>query len=279
MATRLGCLLALVAPLAAWAPGPASAGEINPLHVSSRLTMHIAASDAHLIRRPLGVPRLEVGGVPAEPVDAFCWDGRGVVAVPGEILIDVDVTANTGVIRARWSDRHGEWTYTQDVFVHPEHPSGIRIGASAEERDKLLNDPIVANAYLHGDTLAGQPVLPTVFAYLAAWGPALVTLDGEPLANPFGLPGPLWLGHVMVTEGVRGEDGTVRTVDGGIYSPARGAEGAHDPDDLEVHLVFHDERFPRTANVPPLFSFFYHVLFESVSIQISARDAPGRLVR
>ncbi len=47
-----------------------------------------------------------------------------------------------------------------------------------------------------------------------------------------------------------------------------------DPADLEVHLVFHDERFPRTENIPPIFSFFYHLVFEDVTIQILSAEGP-----
>jgi hypothetical protein len=241
-----------------------------------RVGYQVVASGALKIRRPLGPPERFLQGVPAEPVDAFCWDGRGVTPIEGEIVIDVDPATNSGTVVARWSDEHGEWTYTQQRFLHPEHASGVRIGASVDELRKLLLDPVTTNVYLHGDTTAGQPVLPTVFAYLAAWGPATVTLDGVPFVNPHGLPGPSWLGHLMVTEGVRAPDGTVRVEGGDIYSPRDGSRGMVDPDDLEVHLVFHDARFPRTSNVPPLFSFFYHLNFETVTVSLRGIEEPGR---
>ena len=41
-----------------------------------------------------------------------------------------------------------------------------------------------------------------------------------------------------------------------------------------MHLVFHDERFPRTDNIPDLFSFFYHLVFEDVVIQVTNADGP-----
>jgi hypothetical protein len=107
----------------------------------------------------------------------------------------------------------------------------------------------------------------------------LVTLNGEPFVNPYGIPGPMWEGHVMVTDGARGADGVVRAEDGSVYSPAAGSSGHRDPSDVEAHLVFHDGRFPRTSNVPSMFSFFYHLNFESVAIEVRQMDRPGRVDR
>ena len=142
------------------------------------------------------------------------------------------------------------------------------MGSSVFRVDTVINEPIVQNVYLHGDTAAGQPVLPTVFTYLAAWGPGDATLDGEPFENEFEIPAPQWLGHVMVTEGARRADGSVRTLSGEIYDPSRGDEGAVEAGDIEAHLTFHDDVFPRTTSIPPLYSFFYHLVFEDVRIEI-----------
>ena len=137
-----------------------------------------------------------------------------------------------------------------------------------DEIESQLNDGVPHNVYLHGDTTAGMPVAPTLFNHLATWGPATLFLNGELFANPYEIPAPMWIGHTMVSEGIRRKDGTVRTVDGQIYHPGKAKEGAVEPGDLEVHLTFHDERFPMTGNVPPLFSFFYHVVFEDVVITL-----------
>ncbi len=235
----------------------------------------VRASGARLNRRLMGPVRRDVHGVPAEPVDSFVWDGVGSTPIEGSIVIDVQPMTNTGIVEAKWTDENGRWTYTQKRFRHPDHhPSGARVGSSIDRIDALLNEGISHNVYLHGDTASGQPVLPTVFAYLAAWGPAAVTRNGKPFENPFELPAPLWIGHLMVTEGTRRPDGTVRTLSGEIYNPSRAAEGAVEPGDVEVHLTFHDEVFPTTSSVPHLFSFFYHLVFEDVSIEIVQADTP-----
>ena len=62
----------------------------------------------------------------------------------------------------------------------------------------------------------------------------------------------------------------MRTVGGEIYDPGRLSEGAVQHVDLEVHLVFHDERFPMSKNRPAMFAFEYHLSFEDVVLRILA---------
>jgi hypothetical protein len=237
------------------------------------LRYRITASKPRLNRRLMGPVRRWVGRVAAEPVDSFCWSGEGSVPIEGTMTIDVEPLRNSGKITAEWTDANGTWTWRQSRFLHPSHhSSGVRIGSSIFRVDTVINEPIAHNVYLHGDTAAGQPVLPTVFAYLATWGPGDATLDGQPFENEFEVPAPQWLGHVMVTEGARGSDGSVRTLSGEIYDPSRGDEGAVETGDIEAHLVFHDDAFPTTTSIPPLYSFFYHLVFEEVRIEILQSD-------
>jgi hypothetical protein len=230
----------------------------------------VEAARARRNHRVIGDVLTSVNGVPAEPVNSFCWDGFGSDPIEGTLTATLDPVTNTGVLDAAWVDSYGEWTLRMDYFAHPEHPSGLRVSADAEQTDLLINDAIMQNVYLHGNTLAGQPVLPTVFCFIAAWGPVTVTLNGVPFDNPFDGPFlPQWEGHVMLTNGVRGNDGTVRTVSGEIYDPMlHAAEGYTDYDDMEFHMTFHDARFPETSNVPNLFQFFYHLVFEQVNLEI-----------
>ncbi len=74
----------------------------------------------------------------------------------------------------------------------------------------------------------------------------------------------------MTTPGVRNDDGTVRVQDGEFYNPMKkGEPGAIDYDDKEFHLVFHDAPGPEmTNNFPPPLSFFYHLTFEDVKVEI-----------
>lgn len=114
---------------------------------------------------------------------------------------------------------------------------------------------------------------PTVFNILTTWGPAEVTLDRNPFNNPFDGPAPLWAAHTMTTVGARGDDGTVTANDGdNTYNPMLSNSGDVDNDDLEVHLVFHDAPGPMVGNFPPPFSFFYHLTFEDVEVEIKHEE-------
>ncbi|MCP3978670.1 MAG: hypothetical protein GY716_04965 [bacterium] len=247
----------------------ASAEAGKPVGLRYRIT----ATNARLNRRPIGPVRRWVQGVPAEPVDSMCWNGVGSTPITGRFTLEIEPMRNTGYVFAEWSDENGKWSYSQTRFIHPEHhASGIRFGTSMFAIDQVLNEAVSHNVYLHGDTGQGMPVMPTVFAYLGAWGPAEVTLDGAIFRNPFEYPTPRWAGHLMLTEGVRRADGTVRTITNEIYNPSRGSEGVTEPGDLEMHLTFHDDLLPVTTNVPPPFSFFYHIVFEDVRIEIVQAD-------
>lgn len=115
-------------------------------------------------------------------------------------------------------------------------------------------------------------MLPTVFNLITTWGPAEITHNGVRFDNPYDGPVPEWVGHTMTTVGVRGPDGSVRTTDGEIFDFSQAGNGAVDKNDLEFHLVFHDAPGPsRTANLPPPLSFFYHLTFERVKVEIKQR--------
>ncbi|NOX92223.1 MAG: hypothetical protein GXP18_07180 [Gammaproteobacteria bacterium] len=229
----------------------------------------VRASEARLIRRVMGPVANSVNGVPAEPVDSFDWSGSEITRIKGHAKLEIDPVANTGIIKAKWEDEYGYWTYKQTMFAPPSHPTGVRMGASLGSLTVIEDDPVTTNIYLHGDTGAGGPVIPTLFNLLATWGPAKVTLNGEPFDNPFDGPVPMWAGHTMVSEGVRDANGAVRTISGETFNMMLNSEGQTYPDDLVFHLVFHDVPGPEmTANVPPPLSFFYHVTFGKVKINI-----------
>jgi len=273
-ATAMFILALALAPSEAQTP----ASPQSPVIQKNNIRYQVVARGARLNRRVLGDVTDSVRGVPASPVDSLVYDGVGSTPIDAAIVIlEVDPVRQTGMLRARWKDRNGSWEIFQDYFHHPEHSSGIRIGSSRGEVNNLINIGIAQNVYLHGDTGGGAPIFPTVFTYLAAWGFTHVTLDGEPFHNKYGLPGPeRWVSHVMLTEGVRMDDGTVRALGGEIYNPARHkAVGAVDPADMELHLEFMDERFPMVMeNNPMMFAFQYHLVFEDVLMQVTESQQP-----
>jgi len=233
----------------------------------------IKASNPVLIRQLMGPIVNSVNGVPAEPVDGFNWAGIGIRTTEGKARVEVDPIANTGSIRARWEDEYGHWTYQQTVFMPPSHPTGARIGPSKDTVTMIEGDPITTNVYLHGNTGAGAPLVPTVFNHLATWGPVKITLNGEPFDNPFDGPAPMWIGHTMLSEGLRDANGAMRTTSGEIYDMTRGAEGQVYPDDLVFHIAFHDMPGPdMNTSSPPVWSFFYQVAFNDVKVKIRHND-------
>jgi len=238
------------------------------------LQFTVTATNARLNRKVLGDVTSSVQGVPAEPVHSFVWDGDGSEPIRGNARLAINPNTNTGTIQAQWTDEYGRWTFNQTMFSPPEHADGLRVGPSGDETFLDFDDPVPVDVYLHGDTTAGGPVLPTVFNYLATWGPAEITLNGEPFENPYDGPAPLWIAHTMTTVGVRQDDGTVRTVEGDIFNPLEtSANGAVDYSDMEFHLVFHDAPGPEmTNNFPPPLSFFYHLTFEDVRLSISHNE-------
>lgn len=268
---HLAVIMALVVVISlvtvATSDGSAVAKSTNPGY-------EVRASNARLNRLVTGDVTAFVDGVPAEPVHSFVWDGYGSVGIVGEARVEIDPVANTGEIRAEWHDENGDWEFTQTVFAPPPHATGLRVGPDASTTVLVTGDPVTTNVYLHGNTTAGGPVLPTLFNLLATWGPAEVRLNGEAFDNPFDGPTPLWVAHTMTTVGARAADGTVRTVAGEIFNPlVNPANGAVDNDDLEFHIVFHDAPGPAmTNNFPPPHAFFYHLMFEDVSVEVSQAD-------
>ena len=282
----LGVLAALVLASAAYlsraVPTQQSSSVLAPLpplqETERVVTYNLRAGNARRNREVTGDVLTEVHGIPASPVDSFCYDGVGSTPIKGRVRMKVDPINDVGYVEARWTDEHGRWTLSMDFFAHPHHPSVLRVGSDAEETEFVILDPVVTNGYLHGNTTAGQPVAPTVFAFVAAWGPATVTLNGEPFDNPLDSPfKPQWDAHLMVTAGIRDDDGTVRNNAGEIYNPMMHAgDGLSEHEDLEFHLVFHDERWPvNDDNFPPPFDFFYHLLFEDVRLSIDHQHVAG----
>lgn len=238
----------------------------------NQLIYELEAKKASLIHRVTGDITTSLDGVPAEPVDSFIWNGDGLIPIKGKASFKIDPVMNTGEIHAEWKDQYGEWTYNQSMFMPPHHATGLRIGPSSAATELVEDDPITTNVYLHGDTTAGGPVLPTLFNLIATWGPAKVTLNGAPFDNPYDGPLPMWIGHTMTAVGVRNDDGSVRTISGDIFNPSKLSEGKVNVDELEFHLVFHDAPGPEmTGNIPPPLSFFYHLTFSEVKLKIKQK--------
>lgn len=253
-------------------PQPSNAQDDSDKH----LVYNITASNARVVRNVMGEITGEVMGVPAEPVHSFAWDGEGVTSVKATAEFEIHPIDNTGMLTVEWTDEHGDWTLTQDMFALPPHPTGLQVPAPGAEGTLIQDDPVTTGVFLHGDTTAGEPVLPIIFNYVATWGPASVTLNGEAFENPFDGPVPMWATHTMLTAGVRAEDGTVRTASGEIYNPELQGEPAMiDYNDMEFHVVFHDLPGPEPTDSFPPVDFFYHLSFEDVTVEVTQSEGMG----
>jgi hypothetical protein len=114
-----------------------------------------------------------IGKAPKGGTDLFTYDGSAHMKLKsGEIHIDLNPVAQTGQINATWVDSNNtQWRFNQTKFtkgvelyfdgMYPNGTAKLRIGS----------DSIAINHWEHGNT-GGPPVLPTVFTYLASWGPA-----------------------------------------------------------------------------------------------------------
>jgi hypothetical protein len=266
-------LLFLIVPLLLLAGVIVMQTRTAVAHDSNAITYEITGRNGRLIRKVMGDVTDDVRGVPASPVDSFIWNGDGITAINGRVRVEIDPVANTGEIVATWRDVNGRWEYRQNTFVAPPHSTGLQVGPGASDTQLIFDDPVTTNVYLHGDTTAGAPILPTIFNLLATWGPAEVTLNGQPFENPYDGPTPNWGGHTMTTVGARNEDGQVLTLDGDIYNPSQAANGVVYDDQLEFHLVFEDAPGPEmTDNIPPPLSFFYHVTFQDIKVEITGAE-------
>ncbi len=239
----------------------------------NRIYISIEASNPILTQRVMGPITNSVNGVPTEAIDGFDWAGQAIRTTEGSIEIKIDSIANTGSIIANWKDEYGDWTYQQAMFEPLDHATGTHIRPPKDTMVAIEDDPITTNIYRHGNTGAGVPLVPTAFNLLATWGTAKVTLNDEPFDNPFDGPAPLWVGHTILSEGMRDADGTVRTTSGEIFDMSRGSEGKVYPDDLVLHIAFHDMPGPdMNTSTPPVWSFFYQVAFNNVKVKIKHND-------
>ena len=109
-------------------------------------------------------------------------------------------------------------------------------------------DPIAINHFEHGTTAAGPTIEPTLFVYLASWGPAEVFKNDISQGT--------FEGHMMVTDGARNtQTGKIVQSDGTTpYSPMSPSNSMVNRNTAQLHLVYHTAPAPEmTANFPPPF--------------------------
>jgi hypothetical protein len=201
------------------------------------------------------------GTTPKGGHDAFSYDGSGHKRITGNVQVDLDPITNTGSITAQWTDPEGNnWTYKQTKFAGGNE---MYIGETHDgiTQTKLDLDPIAINHFEHGTTAAGPTIEPTLFVYLASWGPAEVFKNGKSEGT--------FETHMMLTEGARDvESGKIFQNDGTTpYSPMSPENSAVNHNTAQLHLVYHTAPAPEmTANFPPPFEVFEHTMFYDIDV-------------
>ena len=201
------------------------------------------------------------GVTPKGGHDAFSYDGSGHKKITGNVQVDLDPITNTGSITAEWTDPQGnDWTYTQTQFAGGNE---MYIGETIDgvTQTTLDLDPVAINHFEHGTTGAGPTIEPTLFVYLAAWGPAEVFKNGVSEG--------IFETHMMLTEGARDvETGKILQNDGTTpYSPMTPSNSAVNHNTAQLHLVYHTAPAPEmTANFPPPFEVFEHTMFYDIDV-------------
>ncbi len=201
------------------------------------------------------------GTTPAGGHDAFSYDGSGHKRITGSIEVDFDPASNTGTIFAQWTDPEGNnWKYEQTKFAGGNE---MYIGETMDgiTETTLDLDPVAINHFEHGTTGAGPPVEPTLFVYLASWGPAEVFKNGINQGT--------FEGHMMITEGARNtETGKIVQSDGVTpYSPMTPGNSMVNHNTAQLHLVYHTPTAPEmTNNFPPPYEIFSHTMFYDIDV-------------
>ncbi|MFQ5476416.1 MAG: hypothetical protein ACE5DT_05225 [Nitrosopumilus sp.] len=201
------------------------------------------------------------GTTPKGGHDAFSYDGSGHKKTSGQVEVDLDPITNTGSILAEWIDEDGN----NMKLVQTKFGGGneMYIGETIDSvtQTTLDLDPVAINHFEHGTTGAGPTIEPTLFVYLAAWGPAEVFKNGESEG--------IFEGHMMVTDGARNSDtGKIVQSDGATpYSPMSPENSAVNRNTAQLHLVYHTAPAPEmTDNFPPPFEVFEHTMFYDIDV-------------
>jgi len=202
------------------------------------------------------------GVTPKGGHDAFSYDGSGHKKLSdGMIEVDLDPVANTGTITATWTDLNGDqMMLKQNKFAGGNE---MYIGETIDgvTQTTLDLDPIAINHFEHGTTGAGPTIEPTLFVYLASWGPAEVFKNGESQGT--------FEAHMMITEGARDmHSGKIVKSDGTTpYSPMTPGDSKVNHNAVQLHMVYHTAPTPDgTNNFPPPFEVFEHLMFYDINV-------------
>lgn len=171
------------------------------------------------------------------PWDHMDYAGRHLQSVPGQIEINVDERANTGVVTAEFTEGKDHYRILFNRFS----------GAASYQ-----DGGIAGRVYEHGDSGNGDPLYPKTWLYLAGWGKADVFKNDQPLYKDYSA-------HFMVME--RSRDPKTH----GVHYPEKRTlpGGETDPAGMEIDLWVRSKE-PNPKNFPP-FEVFLHLYWPKVT--------------
>lgn len=171
------------------------------------------------------------------PWDHLDYAGKRLTPVTGTIEIDVNERANTGSVVAQFAEGPDQYRIVFDRF---------------EQWAPFQDGGIATRLYEHGDSGNGDPLYPKTWLYLAGWGKANLSKNGELLYKDYAA-------HFMVME--RSRDPQTREVRYPIKRTLPGGET--DPAGMEIDLWVRSKE-TNNANFPP-FETFLHLYWEEVT--------------
>lgn len=184
------------------------------------------------------------------------WDGKIVRGVDGEAVVKIDKENNLANVRAE----------VNGTFYPHERSrlnGTLRIEFySYEGFEEYMEDGVIYNTELFGDTEKGQSYLPITYAHVAGWGKANVFLNDQVLYSDL-------LGQFMINKGIRKPDGSVKA-DNVVYNQDAKSDKSFMDDDTEVTFMVYslesdDKNFP-TREV------FLHLVFEDVDVKSTIKE-------
>ena len=187
--------------------------------------------------------------------DNFAYDGENVRPLSGwaEVRLDAEHGTGTITIEVETTPESGPIRFSKDASWSGK----IRI-VQRLNTNEMAMARIVQEMSLHGNTGNEAPVMPTIFNYLATWGPSKIWVNGDEVVSMIG-------SHTMFSERARGANGKIENRDGQVYSPmAALKDGFANRSATEFHYVAHTTQ-PDQDNFPP-HTGWIHLHFSDVSV-------------
>ncbi len=179
-----------------------------------------------------------VGGMDDQsPWDHMDYAGKHLNGVTGRIDIDVNERTNNGLVVAEFLEGADRYRVVFDRFIATQ---------------PFQDGGIATRVYEHGDSGNGDPLYPKTWLYLAGWGRADLSKNGQVLYKDFSA-------HFMVME--RSRDSETHQVHYPMKRTLPGGET--DPAGMEIDLWVRSKE-QNTHNFPP-FETFVHLYWDEVT--------------